>query len=281
MKKIYTLTFFILTAVTLFAQGGSALLIPADSRATAMGVSALQPAAEKLDAQAFYGMWAPKTANNTIVGVNAFYRLNDKLSFTFEGRDLIDKPYTVSNALGTPGESYTPTDLIIGLGATYSINDQLTVGAKAHILSSGIAPDVKGSAFCADISAVYGTELFTAGLGLKNLGSKIDYGAGGYSLPALVAISGTVSPIQNLNAALEVDYLFSGALMAGLGVEYTVIDMISVRGGFHYGDAEKALPTYVSLGLGAQFSGIHLDATFLTASETLGNTLLIGVGYSF
>ena len=128
---------------------------------------------------------------------------------------------------------------------------------------------------------MYGTELFTAGLGLKNLGSKIDYGAGGYSLPALVSVSGTVSPIQNLKAALELDYLFSGALMAGLGVEYTVLDMISVRGGFHYGDAAKALPTYVSLGLGAQFAGIHLDAAFLTASETLGNTLLISLGYSF
>lgn len=281
MKKIISITFFILSAATLFAQGGSALLIPSDTRAIAMGVSELQPAAQKRGAQAFFGMWAPKTANNTISGLEAFYRLNDKLFFTLDGCSLVDKPYTVYNEQGAPSKTFTPFDFIIGLGAAYSISDRISVGAKAHILSSKIAPEINGSAFCADISAEYQTELFSAGLAIRNLGTKLDYGAGGYPLPSLVALGGTVSPIQDLTAVLEVDYLFSGALMAGLGVEYTFIDMVSVRGGFHYGDAEKALPTYASLGLGAKFAGIRLDAAFLTASETLGNTFLIGVGYSF
>ena len=69
--------------------------------------------------------------------------------------------------------------------------------------------------------------------------------------------------------------------MAGLGLEYTLADIVSLRGGFHYGDAAKALPTYASLGLGLQFAGVSLDVTFLTASQSLGNTLLFGLGYSF
>jgi len=54
-----------------------------------------------------------------------------------------------------------------------------------------------------------------------------------------------------------------------------------LRGGFHYGDAAKALPTYASLGLGLQYAGVRLDVAFLTASQSLGNTLLFGLGYSF
>lgn len=281
MKKILTLTVFILTAAALYAQGGSALLIPSDSRSIAMGVSALQPGAATLAAEAFYGKWAPKTADNTLVGVNAFYRLNDKLSFTLEGRELIDKPYTVYSSQGVAQGPYTPKDLILGLGGAYAITGNISAGLKARILSSGIAPEVKGSAFCVDLGASYSTELFTAGLSLKNLGSKIDFGAGGYALPAQVAVDGTVTPISGLEVAAELDYLFSGALMAGIGAEYKVLDIIAVRAGFHYGDAAKALPTYASLGLGGSFAGIQLDVAFLTASETIGNTLLFGIGYSF
>ena len=186
MKKILTLTVFILTAAALYAQGGSALLIPSDSRSIAMGVSALQPGAATLAAEAFYGKWAPKTADNTLVGVNAFYRLNDKLSFTLEGRELIDKPYTVYSSQGVAQGPYTTKDLIFGLGGSYAITGNISAGLKARILSSGIAPEVKGSAFCVDLGASYSAELFTAGLSLKNLGSKIDFGAGGYALPAQV-----------------------------------------------------------------------------------------------
>jgi len=56
---------------------------------------------------------------------------------------------------------------------------------------------------------------------------------------------------------------------------------VSLRGGFHYGDPAKAIPTYVSFGLGLQLAGVHFDAAFLTASKTLGNTLLFSLGYAF
>lgn len=272
---------FALFGATVYAQGGSALLIPSDARATAMGVSALQQGASTLDANVFYGMWAPQTADNTIIGAAASYRLNDRLAFSLEGRSLKDKPYTIMNSKGLAEGEFTPSDMIIGLGASYGINDQLSVGLKAKMLSSSIAPDIQGSAMCVDLRAGYATDLFAAGLSLKNIGSKIDYGAGGYSLPASVALDGTVSPVSGLTVALDADYLFSGALMAGLGVEYTLLDLVSVRAGYHYGDAAKALPSYAAAGLGVQFAGIKLNAAYLLASDSLGGTLLLSAGYSF
>ena len=69
--------------------------------------------------------------------------------------------------------------------------------------------------------------------------------------------------------------------MAAFGVEYGIADIVFVRGGFHYGDNAKGIPTYASLGLGVQFAGVHLDAAYLTASKTLRNSLQISLGYAF
>ncbi|MBR6457114.1 MAG: PorV/PorQ family protein [Bacteroidales bacterium] len=281
MKKIFASVVLVLFAAAVYAQGGSALLIPSDARALAMGVSALQPGASTLDANVFYGMWAPQTVDNTVLGADAFFRLNDRLAFSVEGRSLKDKPYTVTNAKGVAEGEFTPSDMIVGLGASYFINEQLSVGLKARMLSSSIAPDIKGSAMCFDLRAGYATELFNAGLSLRNVGSQIDYGAGGYALPAYAALDGTVSPVDGLTAAFDAGYLFSGALMAGLGVEYTVLDMVSLRAGYHYGDAAKALPSYASAGLGVQFAGLKLDAAYLLASDALGSTLFLSLGYAF
>ena len=281
MKKILSLTVCVLVSAYAFAQAGSALLIPSDSRALAMGVTSLQPEASTLDAKAFFGKWAPQTANNTILGADAFYRLNDKLAVSLEGRNLKDQPYTVTNSMGVAGEEFTPSDFILGLGASYGITDQISVGLKAKMLSSSIAPDIKGSAMCFDLRASYSTDLFNAGLSLRNVGGKLDYGSGGYALPASVALDGTAAPISGLIVALDAGFLFSGALTAGLGVEYTVADIVAVRAGYHYGDASKAIPSYASAGIGAQFAGIHLDAAYLLASDALGGSLMVSLGYAF
>ena len=69
--------------------------------------------------------------------------------------------------------------------------------------------------------------------------------------------------------------------MLGIGLEYCIQDIVSLRGGFHYGDPAQALPTFASLGVGAKFAGVHLDLSFLTASKTIGNSLMVGLGYAF
>lgn len=282
MKKIIVLLSLILFAQASYAQAVPALLIPSDSRSMAMGGVALQPAADRLDAQAFYGMWAPKTANNTVIGGNVFLRVGKKIGVSVEGRTFMDKPYDILSAQGlATGGSFRPSDLIAGAGVSYDITDGFTVGFKGRMVSSKIAEDAKGSAFCADLSATYATQLFSAGIAVRNVGSKISYGAGSYSLPALAALQGSIKPFKGLTVGAEADYLFAGAVMAALGVEYGIADIVFVRGGFHYGDNAKGIPTYASLGLGVQFAGVHLDAAYLTASKTLRNSLQISLGYAF
>jgi hypothetical protein len=281
MRKISILLILILSAQAAFAQAVPTLLVPADSRSLAMGGVALPKDASKVDVQAFYGMWAPKSAGISAFGGDVFFRVGGRVALSVEGRYFSDKPYDIISEKGQVTGSFTPSDLFLGAGVSVAFTDAFGATLKGRYVSSAIAENGKGGAFCADLSVDYKGKIAYASAGVRNLGSQISYGGASYALPAMAAISGGVRPVAGLTVGAEVDYLFSGALMAALGVEYTIVDIVSLRGGFHYGDAAKAIPMYASLGLGVKFAGVHLDFTYLLASETLGNSLMFGLGYSF
>ena len=296
MKKTVISFFLALSALAASAQSAPALLIGADpvaygrggaSVATAAGAYAVDNNAaamslsdNRFDIAATYGMWAPKSADNTVVGLGAFYRINDKIAIGLSGRMLRDKPYDIATPSGQVTGSFTPNDIVAGLGLSYAVTDNISLGLSGKMLSSKIGKDLSGSSIAADLTAMYAKDAFSAALGVCNLGSALSYGGEKYALPMFAKVGAAYS-VAGFTASAEADYLFSGALMAGLGVEYTIAEIVSLRGGFHYGDAAKAIPTYASLGLGVQFAGVHLDAAFLLASKTLGNSLRVGLGYSF
>ena len=283
MRKLSSiLIILILAAQSAFAQAVPALLVPADARALSMGGVALQQDANNLAVKAFYSRWAPKSAGNTLVVGDDFFHAIGRVSLSFEGCAFLGKPYETTFAQGQAGTTFQPVDWLAGAGVKVSISDAFAVGVKARMVSSAIAENTKGLAFCGDLNFSYTGSIATASVGVRNLGSKINYGGdASYSLPTLAALQGSVEPLDGFTIGAEVDYLFAGALMAGLGLEYTIADIVSLRGGFHYGDPAKAIPMYVSLGLGLQFAGVRLDASFLTASKTLGNTLMFSLGYAF
>lgn len=115
-----------------------------------------------------------------------------------------------------------------------------------------------------------------------NLGSGLDYGSGPYGQPALARASVAIKPLKGLLLTAGTDYLFSGALMAGTGLEYSIFDLVFIRAGFHYGDAAKAIPSYATVGLGLKLKGFSLDAVTLPGgfSPVCGTTML-RLGYEF
>ena len=263
-----------------FSTGGAVLARPADAFAVDNNAAAMALSAGTFDVAATYGKWAPKTADNMVVGLGTFYKVNDKLALGLSGRVLRDQPYDIASAGGQVTGSFTPMDVVAGLGLSYAVMDGLSLGVSARMVSSSIAADMKGTSFAADITAMYAQDAFSAALGVCNLGSPMSYGGASYALPMLVKAGGAYAA-AGLTASAEVDYLFSGALMAGLGLEYGIEDIVFLRGGFHYGDNAKAIPTYASLGLGVKYAGAHIDLAFLTASKTIGNSLMLCLGYAF
>ena len=281
MKRVLISLMVIALPFMASGQGASSLLIPTNNRSLAMAGVFVQPSAKTFDSNVSYGIWAPGTAANTVIAADAFLRIGDKLAFTLEGKDFVDKPYVISGEQGSSQGTFTPNDLILSLGAYYNIINGLSAGLKFKYLNSSIAADAKGNVFCGDVEVSYGGESWSATLAGRNIGTNINYSGTAYAIPTYVAVGGQWAPITGLTVAAEADYLFSGAFMAGLGAEYAFRDMIFARAGYHYGDAAKALPGFASLGLGAKIAGVKLDASWLFASKTIGNSFLISLGYAF
>ena len=295
MKRLFLLTFLVLCLPSLCNAQAVNMLIPVDARTAGFAM-----AGAALDADAFvsargvsaaaltekngafalsYDSWAPSSASLGVAAFGGFYRFG-KMAVALDGRYFIEKPYDIISQSSKIIGSYTPKDIMAGLGLAYQVAEPLSVGVTGRFFSSDIAEKAKGSAFCADVDLSFRKGGLAAMAGVANLGSKISYGGTSYALPAL-AKGGVAYSVAGLTASAEADYLFSGALMAGLGLEYCIADIAFVRAGYHYGDAAKALPSFASLGLGLQFSGFSLDLAYLTASESIGNTLLFGLGFSF
>ena len=283
MKKLIICILAGLTAAgAARAQSAAALLVPGDAGTLALGLTHEIPGHfDVLDADITGGMWAPVTASNTFLGAKVGLKLSPAFTLRLDGKYFSDKPYDITNAQGMITGSFAPSDLFFSLGGAFNATEQLSIGLDARVISSSLAPDAKATGFCGDAYVAYGTDKYTAVLSARNLGPGLDYGNGASPLPSLVSAAGSVSPVEALRLSLEADYLFSGGMMAGLGAEYCIADIAFLRAGYHYGDPSKALASYASLGLGAVFSGFSLNLAFLTASETLGNTLMIGLGYSF
>lgn len=297
-KKISAiLSAFILAVLPAGAQALSSLLIPSDPESAAVaGTSAGRAAGAfavdnnaaaislsdtRAAVGAVYSLWAPETARNNIFGAGGFVRLGDRIGIGISGRYNNDRPVDISSASGSITGSFRPSEFSVSAAVSVRIVEGLSAAFTGKVFQSSIMEGVSGTAFGADISLAWKHGPWQAGAVLCNVGTDIKYGENSYPLPMLVKAGASWTAGFGLSASLEADYLFSGAFMAGLGLEYTLLDIVSIRAGYHYGDDSKGLASFASAGLGIRLAGLSLSAAYLTASPTLGNSLLVGIGYDF
>ena len=296
MKKTI-LTLSILAAISLsgYAQSMPSLFIPSDPVAAGLALSTLArdatayAAADNASAMAFsetrfkgglsYGMWQPSVADSKTVNAGTFLKMNDRISVGFAASYILDKETSITNFNGAVTGTFTPKDIVARVGASYLINDNLSVGVTAKMLHSSISPELSGSAFGGDISAMYKKESWSASAALCNLGTAITYSES-YSMPMCFKAGARVS-FWNFTVSAEADYLFDGAFSAAAGAEYDVSDIFFTRIGYHYGSSDKGLPSFASIGCGVKLWGIELNLGCMTLSDTLGETAYFGLAYSF
>lgn len=227
------------------------------------------------------GIWEASGINSSLLGAEATYRLPFGLEAGIFADFVKDEPYDVTNAKGQVTGSFAPTETAVGISAGYPVLDFLKAGLRMRMISSSLAQYHSASAFGADIFAVYMTKGLRASLEVCNLGSGLDYGAGSYSQPSLARIAAGWNPVKGLLVAADADCLFSGAMMAGAGLEYSLFDIVFLRGGYHYGDAAKAIPSYATVGIGLKIKGITMDSVCFLGTESLSGTAMIRLGYGF
>ena len=196
-----------------------------------------------------YTLWQPSGFNTGIVGIGGFSKI---------GKGMF------------------------GIGVACRIIDGLAVGANFKLGASGIAPEASASVFAADIHAMYSIKGVNIGVGVSNLGTKADYGYGGYDIPMLVR-AGASYGIFGLTVSAEADYQFGYGFMASAGLEYDILGWVDVRAGYHYGGENTVLPSFTSVGLGVNIFGVRLNAAYLIApaDSYLRNTMAFSAGYAF
>lgn len=299
MKKIFSSILLSILCIGASAQALPSLLVNADPAAMgAAGISVLGSGSHPLQTYAAstalmegaaaagvsYASWQPGTAADKMLNASAAVLLKEKFSVALEYKSFIQPEYEVTGPTGAVNQvtpSFTPKESSFALGLGYRIMPGLSAAITVRSTSSVLAKNAKASVFGVDVSAAYAKDKLQAGLAVCNLGGKVNYGGSDYSQPSLFKAGAAYEAIDGLKAGAEVSYLFAGAFGASLGAEYCIAGMAFARAGYHLGSKELGVPSFASVGLGGRFAGIALDFAYLLASETIGGSLLVGLGYSF
>lgn len=188
--------------------------------------------------------------------------------------------------MGVPIGGYTPNDLLISLGLSYNILEVVSVGLNARYATQHLAQNAQVNGFSADLSVI-GRILpqLTAALSVGNLGPKVKASEASFGQPAYLKLGAawnqTLAGKHTLEILLDGEYNFGSAAAGALGLEYNYGRIVFVRAGYRLAGEKALIPSHLAFGIGAQFAGFRADFSFLTASRLLGNTLNIGLGYSF
>ncbi|MBQ0145443.1 MAG: PorV/PorQ family protein [Bacteroidales bacterium] len=241
---------------------------------------------EKVGAGVSFQGWAPNGEKMTNIALGSAFRIGENLGLSVGGAYLGGEPYDVYDATGTMKGTDKSSDMVFNAGIGYRIVDFLSVGVNARYASESLSASDSYSAFGADVFVAAHFSDLSVAAGVSSIGSSVTSASGAsFSLPTSATLgidySKTFAEVHGIEVAPEADYFFSGNLTAALGAQYSFNDMVFVRGGYHFGTEGAALPSFMTVGLGAKFVGINIDFAYLTGNELIGNTLTVGLGYSF
>lgn len=286
ISRCFTLLIaLVLAAASASAQAGSFLNIPGDVRELAMGgLNAGSDAVivlddDKVDVDVSYLMWSPKGVASNIITADLGYRIG-KLGIIAEAGVNVYDPYYIYDEWGNSTGEYSPNEIVAGIGAAYKVIPGLGVSVMAKYVGASLAEGVNKSAVCADVNAVFRLKSLTVGLSGSNIGSG--------TLPMLVEAgarhSFSFGKVLKLGVGLDAGYMAqgqNGAVVASAGVDFRILDMISVMAGYHFSTDTSFEPSYVSAGLGVDVAMIRISAAYLTGNPYIGNTLGITLGCAF
>ena len=196
---------------------------------------------------------------------------------------------------GGPNTGFRPYiwDLEAGYFRNVAKNLSLSLTLRYLQSKSWQSADSKSSV-CLDFGATYHRNMalldemasWSIGFQAANIGKKLD----GYKLPAKLGLGGAIdlpfSMENRLQVALDFNYLLPSEirhLQASVGAEYNFLKYGVVRAGYHFGDKDKGIGNYGTLGCGINFWPIRADFSYALADKDsfMHHTWQLGVGIVF
>ncbi len=309
MKKIIFVSLALLCSLGVRAQYVQSVEINPDARSAGMAKTTIAADAtafsvfDNVSAVAFSDFrfaasyaYAQELSKSNMHALGGYYRLNPKHGLALGFRYYNGGQYGSSQD-GVIYTSIKPHDAIVDLGYSYSVNGFLSVGANLRYVNT-MESDVAANAFGFDAGVYYRRNAFSAAFTVNNLGTKVDYGAGGDNMPASVNAGGSYrfnfARNHRLTGNLQLGYRFlpssASYFGGGIGVEYTYNDMFSLRGGYRIGDRVRSLSllgNHATLGCGVYIGPFAVDFAWILlsksseASSPSGNVWRISAGVRF
>lgn len=191
--------------------------------------------------------------------------------------------------------NFNPRAWSLEAGYFRSMTQNLALSLTFRYLQAKAYPntDSKGTV-CLDLGATYHRNMsildemasWSIGFQAANLGRKLD----GRKLPARLGLGGAIdlpfSMENRLQVALDLNYLLPSDyrhLQAGIGAEYNFLKYGVVRTGYHFGDKDKGVGNYGTLGCGINFWPIRADFSYALADKDsfMHKTWQISLGVVF
>lgn len=193
------------------------------------------------------------------------------------------------------GDTFRPYIWDLEAGYFRNIAKNLSVSLTFRYLHAKAWQDADSkNSLCLDFGATYHRNMalldemasWSIGFQAANLGKKLD----GYKLPATLGLGGAIdlpfSMENRLQVALDFNYLLPSEirhLQAGIGAEYNFLKYGVARAGYHFGDKDKGIGNYGTVGCGINFWPIRADFSYALAGKEcfMHRTWQLGIGIVF
>lgn len=281
----------------LFAQdeiketpGAVFLEILPDARSASLGgmSSVVTPGAMGIFGNAASNIFAPEKfgvgtslsarkdfSDANLISVGGFYNPDDKNGISAGFRYFSNPEVFLSNT----NKSYKPTEIAVEVAYSRKITENLSAGLTLRFINSDMSdfPAGKANAFGGDLGVYYENTMssfsggkWNVGLHASNLGTKLEYNNGSYSLPTRLKAGGSAllpfseNHVLTLVANLAYRILPSdySTFECGIGAEYNLYKYGFLRAGYHIGDEETGFGNFATLGVGVSVAGLKLDASY-------------------
>ncbi len=227
-----------------------------------------------MDMQAGFVGWVNPRSDDAIgVSINYFY-----------SGSMIRT--TMANPTGT-GEEFSNSSIAAAGTYARSVGQGIALGVTGKFVYSSI-DTYSGNGFLVDVGAVYTPEAMqnlTLGLAVRNAGiqTKAFY-AENDPMPTEVAAGASIGLVDGkLLIAADLSYPLHGDFNAAAGIEYTPLEMLSIRAGGNLHDKNAAdeaggsIIDALAFGAGTRWNNFTLDYAYKPFAD-LGNAHRITVG---
>ena len=230
--------------------------------------------------------------------LGGFYQIDEDNAVLLGMRYFNYPKVNVSDAMDT----FRPKEMAIEAAYARRIYKGLSAALALRYIYSDLGKGVEGaktaSAVAVDLSLFYqqlldeeGDNFWNLGLKFSQLGSELKYLETKEKLPMRLQAGGALglrlAEQHRVLLSTEVAYRMQpsdvSAVSASFGAEYTLADSFMFRGGYHYGDNQKADGSYGTVGAGFKRYGGSFDFAWLFADKEClyRNTFWLSLGYSF